>query len=344
MAAEALQLLASLASADWVVSSLDELASRSDGGAQLATSLRLALSPPAAASSSPPSAPPQLAAAHCVCDALWRAAQEGAGWEAPVLREAFVLACAAAATHELASAGAARTPAAAAAALRSLDRAFVMGGPSELLQPFVDVVEPLVTPPLCDEITEASELGGEAAREADPTFIGLPVATAPSSLSRKEFKSRFYDADVPVVVAGGAAAWRSLSEWRRPCWWVSHFGHRTVPLEVGAPGTPAWREELDTVAGLMRCICMSPPAAAAAPCTDQHEVVYLAQHTLFDQLPSLRGGAWPPPSCVDPRRVTRTNAWIGSANTVTPLHYDSYDGAWPPIWFFTFLLFFFCFF
>ncbi len=55
------------------------------------------------------------------------------------------------------------------------------------------------------------------------------------------------------------------------------------------------------------------------------DIVYLAQHPLFEQLPALRDD-YRVPDCVG-SRLTRTNAWLGSRNTVTPLHFDSYDGA-----------------
>jgi lysine-specific demethylase 8 len=58
------------------------------------------------------------------------------------------------------------------------------------------------------------------------------------------------------------------------------------------------------------------------------EVVYLAQHPLFEQLPALRDD-FCVPECVG-SRPTRVNAWLGSSGTRTPLHYDSYDGVRHP--------------
>ena len=50
---------------------------------------------------------------------------------------------------------------------------------------------------------------------------------------------------------------------------------------------------------------------------------YLAQHPLFEQLPTLRADFRPPAACGSD--VQHMNAWMGPAGTVTPLHYDSYD-------------------
>ena len=54
-------------------------------------------------------------------------------------------------------------------------------------------------------------------------------------------------------------------------------------------------------------------------------IAYLAQHQLFEQLPGLLGDFDPPPVCDVAGGVQRVNAWIGTAGTVTPCHFDSYD-------------------
>ena len=53
------------------------------------------------------------------------------------------------------------------------------------------------------------------------------------------------------------------------------------------------------------------------------EVAYIAQHPLFDQLPSLLAD-FEQPELMGGEAV-EMNAWIGTRGTVTPLHYDSYD-------------------
>ena len=50
-------------------------------------------------------------------------------------------------------------------------------------------------------------------------------------------------------------------------------------------------------------------------------VGYLAQHSLFRQLPELRADFCTPPYCAD--AATRVNCWWGTDGTVTPLHFDS---------------------
>ena len=56
-------------------------------------------------------------------------------------------------------------------------------------------------------------------------------------------------------------------------------------------------------------------------------MAYLAQHQLFDQIPDLLADFDAPDLLrgVGSGGALRTNAWIGTAGTVTPLHFDSDD-------------------
>lgn len=53
------------------------------------------------------------------------------------------------------------------------------------------------------------------------------------------------------------------------------------------------------------------------------EVAYIAQHPLFDQMPSLVHDFEQPDLMGG--EALQMNAWIGTKGTVTPLHFDSYD-------------------
>jgi len=54
------------------------------------------------------------------------------------------------------------------------------------------------------------------------------------------------------------------------------------------------------------------------------EVAYLAQHMLFDQIPSLQSD-FEIPEYTECGGLEGVNAWLGTSGTVTPLHCDSYD-------------------
>ena len=55
-------------------------------------------------------------------------------------------------------------------------------------------------------------------------------------------------------------------------------------------------------------------------------IAYLAQHSLFDQFTELKKDFQPPAFASSVAGgVQRVNAWLGTAATVTPLHFDSYN-------------------
>ena len=281
-------LLADLRDQPWVAAALSELrAVLADAADALVAGLK---------------ARADAASCEAVVATLWQRAEQGVGWTEPFWRECFVVASVAAAVALCGS----TLPTAHQRALRHLDCAFIMGGPSEVLQPFVAVVELLVPrAPALDTHLLPRSLPEGAAPEPHPDLALCRLDSGEWGRFRKEF----YNVDRPVVLAGLGAAWPALEKWRDLGWWNAQFGHRYVPLEVGKhTDGAAWREDV---------LLMSEFLAELI--ADQR-VLYLAQHPLFEHLPALRAD-FEVPDCVG-RRLTRINAWLGSRGTVTPLHYD----------------------
>ena len=109
-----------------------------------------------------------------------------------------------------------------------------------------------------------------------------------------------------------------MQHWPSLDWWTHRHGYRTVPVELGTDSTDKWKETTMLIHTFMSdfmhpSVCQEPEA----------EVAYIAQHPLFDQLPSLTGD-FEQPALMGGEAV-QMNAWIGTQGTVTPLHYDSYD-------------------
>jgi len=52
-------------------------------------------------------------------------------------------------------------------------------------------------------------------------------------------------------------------------------------------------------------------------------VAYLAQHSIFEQLPELAQDISDPEVWAD--GYERRNIWMGTRGTITPLHFDSLD-------------------
>ena len=112
--------------------------------------------------------------------------------------------------------------------------------------------------------------------------------------------------------------WKAMQKWPSLQWWTQTYGHRTIPVELGTDSTQAWRETtmlLHTfITDHMQPSVVDDPAA---------EVAYIAQHPLFDQMPSLLADVEQPDLMGG--TAMQMNTWIGTKGTVTPLHFDSYD-------------------
>ncbi|KPM36237.1 hypothetical protein AK830_g10339 [Neonectria ditissima] len=150
----------------------------------------------------------------------------------------------------------------------------------------------------------------------------------------------------PIVFTDLIGDWPALADcpWKSPEYLLSKTfgGRRLVPVEVGRSYVDdGWGQELIQFRKfLARYVVVDEdpntdprsPGAPAAP------TGYLAQHNLFQQIPSLRNDIRVPDFCwVDvpghpvsashdkpALAVPQLNAWFGPARTITPLHTDGY--------------------
>ena len=86
------------------------------------------------------------------------------------------------------------------------------------------------------------------------------------------------------------------------------------------------KSEFATRGGFARCHTLDDVKEVATAYSGP--VAYLAQHSLFAQFPDLCKDYEPPlyASVADETGgITTVNAWLGTAGTVTPLHFDSYN-------------------
>ncbi|KAM0344316.1 hypothetical protein ACHAPU_007674 [Fusarium lateritium] len=140
----------------------------------------------------------------------------------------------------------------------------------------------------------------------------------------------------PVIFADLTRDWPALTDrpWKSPEYLLSKTfgGRRLVPVEIGRSYVDeGWGQELIQFREFLAQYVQGDHPATS-------RTGYLAQHNLFQQIPSLRNDICIPDFCwvdVPPHPTTpslnqppvdtpQLNAWFGPARTITPLHTDGY--------------------
>ncbi|KAG0137989.1 hypothetical protein HOY82DRAFT_666872 [Tuber indicum] len=161
----------------------------------------------------------------------------------------------------------------------------------------------------------------------------IPIRPTPPSLGF--FQNHLDTANTPLQIQNLLTAWPAVTTnpWSSPSYLLSktHFGTRLVPIELGKSYTMEnWSQKIMPFRDFLKTYILSPEADSSS------YPGYLAQHSLFSQIPSLREDILTPDYCYStpppappgarthPLEVPIVNAWFGPAGTVSPLHTDPY--------------------
>lgn len=272
-----------------------------------------------------------------VVDATYAALQARGAWPRESWRDAYVLAqlrrCAAA-LRDRDGDGETRAESAREAML-AVDMAVIVGAPVDMVVDFVRACERALG------VDGRREVSAGHARSASTSEWLFPSAApkgdrgdhaAQTRLARvhhremdlKTFKQRYYKTEIPVFIESLGEEWPALRKWADLEWWRFVHGHRSVPLEIGKySDVENWREQVKTIADFIDEDML--PSVRGASTGD---VAYLAQHQLVDQLRELAED-YAVPEYVSAGNCApsfeRVYVWMGTAGTITPCHFDTYD-------------------
>ena len=186
-------------------------------------------------------------AAESVADAAWSTLTRDGVWPHASWREAYVLAQLALAA--VCSACDNDTD----AALRCLDRAFILGGPTQVFRDCVEVLDepkplrarrPTIPQPTADihEDAPAAEPWRRRleevrrARDDAPSRAGLAVRAVerqPCPQTAQAFRAA-RRGGAPLLFEGVANGWPALDQWQDFGWLRDQYGARLVPVELGS--------------------------------------------------------------------------------------------------------------
>jgi len=212
-------------------------------------------------------------------------------------------------------------------AVLEADYAFILGAPKEETNLVFRLVAPILEGSRAS--TETGQLLGlQEVHELVATqwndavlsqLVPLPSSTSikvfPGFLNSEELEL-FRVENVPCVMTNGAGSWAAMNKWRDLNYWKTMFGNRIVPVELGGGATDSianWKEEMMPLEQFIDSLGGS-------------SVAYLAQHPIFDQIMGLNKDIVTPLFCThNGRQLKSRSIWMGTASTVTPLHFDSFD-------------------
>ncbi|GBG31237.1 Lysine-specific demethylase 8 [Hondaea fermentalgiana] len=128
-----------------------------------------------------------------------------------------------------------------------------------------------------------------------------------------------------VVIKGMVDDWPALTTWCDLDFFVSRYGNRRIPVEIGSR-LQSMKEEVTKLGEFLANYVAPRCRETAENVPAGEEVAYLAQHNLLEQLPELLRMAPMPRFCAyEGATLDASSVWLGTDETVTLLHYDSYD-------------------
>lgn len=145
----------------------------------------------------------------------------------------------------------------------------------------------------------------------------------------------------PFIISEGVKFWPAFSKWSSLEYLQSTAGRgRIVPVEVGGTYTQeAWSQEMMDFDTFLESLCKTDTSGQDSLQHSSRSVLYLAQHDLLRQLPSLEDDFtapdyvyMSPPATADAPTYTPpdadrgylVNLWLGPSNTHSPAHTDPY--------------------
>ncbi|EGG14173.1 transcription factor jumonji [Cavenderia fasciculata] len=265
-------------------------------------------------------------------DQLWQKLVSNNGWSHVCLRECYVYSLLLSTLYHVGQNNNEK-------AIEQLDTSFIMGAPKSLIIPIIKSISTSISTNNNDDTSiipmiKYDELNIELPKINNQIII-LENPTVEYVLENHLKKN------LPCVIKSNETMqWPCIEKWKDLNYFINNFGNRLVPIEIGhnklyksmdeigqlgelKTKQPEWSEKVIKMKEFVEKYLVPSSLTNEIPKTSE-EVGYLAQHNLVEQIPELcdhfsKSQYLPKSSDLSP------HSWFGTNNTITPLHYDSYD-------------------
>ncbi|XP_055315488.1 bifunctional peptidase and arginyl-hydroxylase JMJD5 [Sitodiplosis mosellana] len=142
--------------------------------------------------------------------------------------------------------------------------------------------------------------------------------------SIQHFKENYFNRSQPVILRDCMSQWPAMSKWNTINYLLDVCQNRVIPIEIGKNYTNEnWSQDLCKFEDFFRRQFLDDET-----CAGSKRIEYLAQHNLFDQIPTLKNDIFTPEYCCITSRTSDNDidvdikAWLGPEGTISPMHID----------------------
>ncbi|KAF2068816.1 hypothetical protein CYY_009862 [Polysphondylium violaceum] len=237
--------------------------------------------------------------------------------------------------------------------LEILDQSFILGAPKDIVVPLMKHIQDLqqksnesnCSPSPSNILPMMIEQVDKSTFPIIKDEFKIPLFDLSITSNNFEtFKSNYLTPQKPCVIRGDTKDWKCMELWKDLNYFLSKYSDRLVPIELGHNRLDSlankseqqqevedWEEKIMTFSKFINEYMVPCSLEKDSSKIKSKSVGYLAQHNLIEQLPCLLDDFKNPSFLSTLESNSETNftisphVWFGTGNTITPLHFDSYD-------------------
>lgn len=162
------------------------------------------------------------------------------------------------------------------------------------------------------ELHPPEQIAYDLSMKSTSDLSEIDVVTQPSV---EQFLTKHFNFHQPAKILNCMSHWPAITKWKDLNYFMKLAGYRTVPIELGKKyDNDDWSQGMFRLGEFLKEFMSAD--------RKNSQTAYLAQHDLFDQIPSLRDDFSIPDYCAISSTDPVIKSWIGPGNTISTMHTD----------------------